>query len=114
MVLSSYVDFKKKTDSKGIFLDHHKDYESSTFSICSDPHERLSTFHLAIIEQLELDDAIRAYEIYVDLISKKDEFCFEEYAFSEEIRDVVNDIVLSLQNKGFQADHLDFLPEHLI
>jgi|GEM_PF-6960373 len=88
------------------FYFNYLQFENAIAQI-SDPHTRLTHFHLAILEQIALKHYAIAYQIYLDLASKRDEFMIEDYLLQEELTDVMNDITSSLKECGYPASHFD-------
>ena len=74
-----------------------------------DPHERLTHFHLAIVEQIGMAHHAIAYQIYLDLASKKEQFLIQDYHFQEELGDVITDIISSLKECGYPASHFEWI-----
>src|SRR5690606_38706610 len=94
------------TDMYSPFYADYLDYESLPSSV-EDPHERLTSFHLAILELVSFGRKELAYEVYQDLIAKKDFFISNHYPFEEELSDLKRDIVDTIRNCHFQASFSD-------
>lgn len=72
-----------------------------------DPHERLTTFYLAIQELLGAGKHALAFGIYQDLITKKRDFHLDHYPCQEEIQDMLQDITSVMRNAGVFASSND-------
>jgi len=101
----------REQDQNVFFYLNYLDYENHLDILAADydPHTRLTHFHLAILEQVDLCHHAIAYQIYLDLVSKKSQFMIQDDHFHEELKDVMTDIVSSLQECGYPASLLDLL-----
>jgi len=94
-------------DASSVFYLNYLDYEHLQAE-GSDPHERLNCFYLAIVEAAGKKDYEKAYDVYQDLLAKKEAFFVEGYPFEEEIFDLQQEIVHTLSSCGLKASLEDF------
>ncbi len=91
-----------------VFYLNYLNYEQLPFT-SRDPHERLNCFYLAIMEAIFAGNYSIAYEIYEDLLSKKEFFSSKGcYPFQEELSDLQFEIVEALTGCGLRASMNDF------